>query len=207
MPSGKARPSSGARGHHTSWRGFFGVGAKRLPASSSKRCWTVLAFVRREIAKLDFHRATRSKIVRRPFFSPTATRLPSGDQRTTLISESTICTSIGCRGLARAPQRQAPVASAGDEMFAARLPGESCRRDRCGRSTRWASCLRDRARKSPRAPPHCRCTRRDTGCCRSSRPAEACRRNRASASPCPSSDSRNAGSRRPCRLREIVHCR
>src|SRR6185503_12062856 len=26
MPSGNARPSSGARGHQTSWRGFFGEG-------------------------------------------------------------------------------------------------------------------------------------------------------------------------------------
>ena len=37
MPSGKARPSSGAFGHHTSWRGFFGVGAKRFDLLASKR--------------------------------------------------------------------------------------------------------------------------------------------------------------------------
>src|SRR4029079_5278452 len=46
------------------------------------------AFVRSEIAQLDFHRTTTSNSETRPCFSPTATRLPSGDQRMALISPS-----------------------------------------------------------------------------------------------------------------------
>src|SRR5687768_10079 len=56
----------------------------------------VAALGGREIAQRDVHLATSSNKVTRPFFSPTARRLPSGDQRVALISESSICTSIGC---------------------------------------------------------------------------------------------------------------
>src|SRR4029079_10312114 len=57
------------------------------------------AFVGSEIAKLDVHLETSSNTVTRPFFSPATRRLPSGDQRITLMSESSIWTSMGSLAL------------------------------------------------------------------------------------------------------------